>query len=126
MLVAASPVEIEAKAEEAGMEPQAHEVAVRLFHTLTDRIAKAAIAQGEPRWSRAHETWPNRRFYFGTEGHEMAALMEGLAVRPGIMDVAGGRDRAGLPDGLFGCEEEDGFVAVLVAHRDLQGTRSAT
>jgi hypothetical protein len=121
MLVAASPVEIEAKAEEAGFEVETHDVALRMFHALTDRIAKAAMAR-----EMRCETWPNRRFYFGTDGHEMAALVEGLEARPDIIDVARGRDRTGAPEGLYVQEVERGFVGVLVAHRDLHGLRSAT
>ncbi len=62
------------------------------------------------------------------DGLEMAVLMDGLAGRPGIRDVARGRGRGHdeLPDGLFGCDVADGFVAVLVAHRNLEGLRSAT
>jgi hypothetical protein len=119
MMVAASPVEIEAKAEEAGFAPEAHEAALHLFHVLTDRIAKAAIAR-----ETAHETWPNRRFYFGTPGAEMGALLEGLEARADIVDVARGQDRREEPDGLFGREAGGGFVGVLVAHRNHEGFRA--
>ena len=63
MLVASSPVEIEAKAEEAELPREAHDVARRMFHDLTDRLGQAAIALEVP-----HEDWPNHRFYFGTPG----------------------------------------------------------
>lgn len=120
MLVAASPVEIEAKAEEAGFAPEAHEAAMAMFHVLTDRMAKAAIAR-----EMAHETWPNRRFYFGTTGAEMGALLDGLEARADIVDVARGRDRRDDPDGLFVREAGGGFVGVLVAHRNHEGLRAA-
>jgi len=120
MLVAASPVEIEAKAEEAGMPETAHRVARRMFHDLTDRIARAAIAR-----ERQHEDWPNHRFYFGTVGQEMAALVDGLHARADIIDIAAGGARNGeTPDGLYARDEEENFIGVLVAHRNHEGMRS--
>jgi len=121
ILVAASPVEIEAKAEEAGLSAPAHHVARRMFHDLTDRIAKATIAR-----ERQHEDWPNHRFYFGTGGDEMASLVQGLCGRADIVDVGEGPAGDAPPAGLFARAEQDGFVGVLVAHRNLEGMRSAT
>ncbi len=125
ILVAASPVEIEAKAEEAGLGEPAHTVARRMFHDLTDRIAKATIAR-----ERQHEDWPNHRFYFGTAGDEMASLVEGLRGREDLVDVGDGPAEASPAGeveaaGLFARDEEGTFVGVLVAHRNLEGMRSA-
>jgi hypothetical protein len=120
MLVAASPVEIEAKAEEAGLPEPAHRMARRMFHELTDCIAQATIAR-----ERQHEDWPNHRFYFGTVGQEMAALVEGLEGRADIVDITAGGVRASeTPDGLYARDEEDNFIGVLVAHRNHEGMRS--
>lgn len=119
MLVAASPVEIDALAEEAGLPEEARAAARRMFHDLTDRIAKATIAR-----ERQHEDWPNHRFYFGTPGAEMGALEDGLRGRQDIVDVADG-ERGGTPDGLYARAAEGAFLGVLVAHRNLEGLRSA-
>ena len=119
MMVAASPVEIEVEAEQAGLPETAHAVARRMFHDLTDRIAKAAIAR-----ERQHEDWPNRRFYFGTNGREMDALVDGLESRPDFADVARGRDREDAPAGLFARDGDGPFIGVLVAHQDLAGLPS--
>lgn len=118
ILVAASPVEIEAQAAEAGLPEAAHRVARRMFHDLTDRVAKATIAR-----ERLHEDWPNHRFYFGTTGQEMEALLEGLRGRRDIVDVAEGQE-GGVPAGLYARDSEAGFVGVLVAHQNLEGLRS--
>ena len=118
MLVAASPVEIDARAEEHGLAPEAHEAARRMFHDLTDRIAQATIAR-----ERQHEDWPNHRFYFGTHGAEMGALEEGLRARADIVDVADG-EVGGRPEGLYARAAEGAFLDVLVAHRNLEGLRS--
>lgn len=118
MLVAASPVEIDARAEEDGLPDEAHRVARRMFHALTDRIAQATIAR-----ARRHEDWPNHRFYFGTHGSEMAALLEGLRSRADIVDIGEG-DHGATPDGLYARDSEGAFLGVLVAHRNHEGLRS--
>lgn len=118
LLVAASPVEIEARAEEAGLPDEARLAARRMFHELTDRIARATIAR-----ARQHEDWPNHRFYFGTPGAEMGALEEGLRTRADLADVAEG-EGGGMPEGLYARAREGAFLGVLVAHRNLAGLRS--
>jgi hypothetical protein len=117
MLVASSPVEIEAKAEEAGFSRDAHDIARRMFHDLTDRLGQATIAL-----SVLHEDWPNHRFYFGTQGAEMSALIVGLRSRPDILDLT-----HGLPDkpeavaGLYIQEVQGSFIGVLVGHENHEG-----
>lgn len=119
LLVAASPVEIDAEAEAAGLPQGAHLTARRMFHDLTDRMAQATIAR-----ERQHEDWPNHRFYFGTQGAEMAALVKGLRGRADIVDIADGAGGA-VPDGMYAQAVEGDFLGVLVAHRNLEGLRSA-
>ncbi len=119
MRVAASPVEIDAQAEAAGLPQGTHLAARRMFHELTDQIAQATIAR-----ERQHEDWPNHRFYFGTQGAEMEALVAGLRGRADIVDVADGAG-TGVPEGLYAQALEGEFLGVLVAHRNLEGMRSA-
>jgi hypothetical protein len=117
MLVASSPVEIEAKAEEAGLSPEAHDAAQRMFHHLTDRIAQATVAL-----SVLHEDWPNHRFYFGTSGDEMAALLDGLRSRPDIVDVTDSLPaRPGAVSGLYAQQTDGPFLGVLVGHENHEG-----
>jgi hypothetical protein len=120
MLVASSPVEIEAKADEAELPRDAHDVARRMFHDLTDRLGKAAIALDVP-----HEDWPSHRFYFGTESAEMTALLDGLRARPDILDVTDGFPgrQAAIP-GIYIHEKQDAFIGILVGHENHEGLRS--
>ena len=120
LLIASSPVEIEAKAEEAGLARAAHDLALSLFHDLTGRLGAAARAlPGEA----AH--WPSHRFYFAEVGEpELAALVEGLAARPDFMEVGGAAYGDGQPAGLFVREERGGHVGVLVGHESHEGVRS--
>ena len=114
MLVASSPVEIEAKAEEAGFSREAHDTAQRMFHRLTDRLGQATVAL-----SVLHEDWPNHRFYFGTQGAEMSALLEGLQSRPDIVDVTLGiPNKLATVSGLYAQQTQDPFVGVLVGHEN--------
>lgn len=122
LLVASSPVEIEAKAEEAGFPRDAHDTARLMFHDLTDRIGQATVALGV-----LHEDWPNHRFYFGTPGADMSALLDGLRRRADILDVSAAVPEApsGPVAGLFIREELGEFVGVLVAHENHEGLHSA-
>jgi hypothetical protein len=120
MLVASSPVEIEAKAEAAELPREAHDVARRMFHDLTDRLGQAAIALAVP-----HEDWPNHRFYFGTPGGEMSALLDGLQARPDLLDVTDGVPaRQASLSGIYIQERQDSFIGVLAGHQNHEGLRS--
>jgi hypothetical protein len=117
MLLASSPVEIEAKAEAAGFSQEAHDTAQRMFHDLTDRLGRATVAL-----SVLHEDWPNHRFYFGTQGAEMAALIDGLRSRPEILDLTSGvPDKPEAVSGLYLQEAEGPFIGVLVGHENHEG-----
>lgn len=121
MLVASSPVEIEMKAE--GFSPEAHDAARRMFHELTDRLGRAIAAL-----EVLHEDWPNHRFYFGTVGAEMSALLDGLRCRSDILDLTSGLP-ARLPgpvSGLYMQETQDAFIGVLVGHENHEGLHSTT
>lgn len=117
MLIASSPVEIEAKAEAAGMPQDAHDAALRMFHALTDQIGQATAALGTP-----FDDWPNHRFYFSDKSDEMAALLQGLGARPDIIDVAqGASNPSGPPSGLYVKDSQAPYVGVLVAHENHEG-----
>ncbi len=62
VLTAGSPVEIEAKAAEAGLPEADRDVALALFHDLTSRLELQLLETpadgGEP--------WPRHRFWFGS------------------------------------------------------------
>ncbi len=117
ILVASSPVEIDAKADELELPPEASEVARHMFHELTDRLGKAVIAL-----EMQHKEWPEHRFYFGTEGREMAALLSGLATQPNVLDVTHGVGTKQLNmAGLYILERQGSFVGVLVGHQTHEG-----
>ncbi len=120
LLIASSPVEIEARAEEAGLSRAAHDLALALFHDLTGRLGKAARAlPGEA----AH--WPSHRFYFAPAAEpELAALLRGLEERPDFAEVGGAAYDGRQPAGLFVRESRDGYAGVLVGHESHEGVRS--
>ena len=121
LLIASSPVEIEAKALEAGLPRPAHDVALALFHELTDRLGQAArLLPG------ADTRWPSHRFYCGDDGDRaLAALLEGLLARPDLAEVADGIPAvAAEPAGMFARQSRDGFTAILVAHESHEGLPS--
>lgn len=120
LLVASSPVEIEARAEEAGLGRPAHDVALALFHDLTARLGAAARALPS---GAAH--WPSHRFYFAEAAEpELAALLKGLAERPDFAEVGGAAYDGRTPAGLFVQEVRSGHAGVLVGHEDHDGLRS--
>ena len=117
MLVASSPVEIEAKTEEAGFSQEVHDIAERMFHDLTNRLGQATITL-----SVLHENWPNHRFYFGTQGAEMLALIDGLRSRPDILDVGHGVPAKPEADaGLYIQDTQGPFIGILVGHESHEG-----
>ncbi len=120
LLIASSPVEIEAKAEAAGLARPAHDLALALFHGLTDRLGHAARSlPGQA----AH--WPSHRFYFARDAEpEMAALLKGLEDRPDFAEVGGAPYDGQQPAGLFVRDARDGYCGVLVGHESHDGLRS--
>lgn len=120
LLVASSPVEIEAKALEIGLKQPARDLALALFHDLTNRLGQAARSMPE-----ADPDWPKQRFYFA-ESHdpEIAALLEGLQGRPDFIEIAGATSSDAGPAGLFVQEARSGFTAILVKHESHEGLPS--
>jgi hypothetical protein len=120
ILVASSPVEIEAKAEAAGLPRAVHDLALALFHGLTDRLGRAARSLPG---RAAH--WPSHRFYFADAAEpEMTVLLQGLEHRPDFAEVGGATYDGRQPAGLFVRDARDGYVGVLVGHENHEGLRS--
>lgn len=112
LITAASPIEIQAKADEAGLPPPARDAALRLFHDLTSRIGLAAVKLER----EDGEEWPRHRFYFGPGGGSLAALAETLRAQPGAAEVAADpRPGDAAPDTIYVTGSDDGFEAVLIA-----------
>ncbi len=117
LLIASSPVEIEARSEEAGLTPQAHDVALALFHELTDRLGQAARLM-HPR----EADFPTSRFYFaGQANAEMASLIEGLRRRPDFNEIEHGLPSSPAGAGLFASLSRDGLTGLLVKHETHEG-----
>lgn len=112
LMTAASPIEIQAKADEAGLPPSAREAALRLFHDLTSRIGLAALELARD----DGEEWPRHRFYFGPEGGVLGALADVLRAQPEAAEVRPAplaTDDA--PDTIYVTGSDAGFEAVLIA-----------
>jgi hypothetical protein len=114
LLTASSPVEIEAEADELGLDRPTREAATGLFHDLTSRLELASLdmtADGATRW-------PAHRFYFGRDG-DLAKILATLQERSDALRVTAS-PRAGaaaspLPALLFVDGASGAFAAVLVA-----------
>ncbi len=121
LLIASSPVEIEAKSEAAGLPPPVHDLALALFHELTDRLGQAARQRPE-----ADGSWPTLRFYFGSSGGKaMAALLDGLRQRADFVEVAeGAAAPPAEPAGLFVRRSRERFTGVLIRHESHDGLPS--
>ena len=83
MLIASSPVEIEASADEAGLDPGARVAALHLFHDLTSRLELSSPALA----AEGGEDWPRHRFYFGVAAGSIAGLLEALRTGPQTAEV---------------------------------------
>jgi hypothetical protein len=121
LMTAASPVEIEAKADEAGLPPNVRDAALSLFHDLTSRLELAALALDQA----GGEEWPRHRFYFGPKQGAIRRLLEALREQPDTAEVttAPSPDDAAA-DTLFVIGSDGAFTAVLVACADAGLLRS--
>ncbi len=121
LLIASSPVEIEAMAQEAGLDQAARDAALALFHELTDRLGHAArTLRGEG------AAWPKHRFYFGPDSDpELGLLRDGLRARADFAEIAAAQLPSG-PSGLFVQDSRAGFTAILVGHETHDGLPSPT
>ena len=110
LLVAASPVEIQAEADEAALSPEARGAALHLFHALTARLG---LADGG-----SAEDWPAHRFFFGPADGPVGAVLDALRARSDAAEVSALPPRGGAPDTLFTAASEGEHAAVLVACTD--------
>ena len=123
LLIASSPVEIEAKSEAAGLPRPVHDLALALFHELTDRLGQASRQLPE-----ADTSWPTLRFYFAGSGSAaMTALLDGLRQRADFVEVAeAAASPPAAPAGLFVQRSREQFTGVLVRHESHDGLPSPT
>ena len=111
-LIASSPVEVAAKADEAGLPQEARDAAARLFHELTSRIGLAAAAPDR----HDGEEWPRHRFLFGAADGAVGRLAEHLRGQDGVAEVTSAASAGEAPpDTLFLHGADGGFEAVLLA-----------
>ncbi len=118
VLIASSPVEVAAKADEAGLPQEARDAAARLFHELTSRIGLAAAAPDR----HDGEEWPRHRFLFGPAGGDVGRLAKHLRGQDGVVEVTSAASAGEAPpDTLFVHGTDVNFEAVLIAcdNRDL-------
>lgn len=120
LLTASSPVEIQAKAEEAGLSLEGREAAGRLFHDLTSRLELSAIDAD----AHGGEDWPRHLFWLARAG-DVSALLDALRAQPGVAEAsqAEGADAQGI---LFVSGTDGEYAGALVAGRDGRVLRAAT
>ena len=115
LMIAASPVEIEAKADELGLAQAARDAATRLFHELTSQLELSSFRLR----ADGGQEWPHHLFLFGATGGAVTRLRDSLAGRDGVADVtAVKRHQPAKPHTLFICGAEGTFSGVLIASRD--------
>lgn len=120
LLTASSPVEIEAKAEQAGLSPDGRAAALRLFHDLTSRLELSAIAAD----AHGGEEWPRHRFWLARAG-DVPVLLDALRAQPGVAEAAQAKD-ADAQGILFVSGTDGSYAGALVAGTDGRTVRAAT
>ncbi len=115
LMIAASPVEIEAKADEAGLARDARVAALSLFHDLTSRLELAVLDLDQA----GDAEWPRHRFYFGPERGEIRRVLNEIREQPDAAEVTTARPPADVAsDALFITGSDGAFTAVLIACSD--------
>ena len=116
ILHAASPVEIEAKAEGLALPGAARRAALSLFHDLTSREELIALGLPVVRDGRqGGAAWPVHCLLFGTAA-ELQPVLDALRARPDTGELPGDRAlQGGAPRVLFLVGSQDGFSGVLLA-----------
>ncbi len=111
IMVAGSPVEIEAKADAAGLDQDVREAALAEFHALTSRL-ELNLLQGN---AEGGEPWPRHRFYFGP-AQQIAAMvdrlhgMDGVAEAPATAPIVFVSSTAGAFGALLVAGSDPGWV----------------
>ncbi len=105
VLTAGSPVEIEAKAEAAGLPESDRDTALALFHELTSRLELELLDHSS---SNGGEPWPRHRFWFGG-----AAAVAGMVAR--LRSLDGVAEAPATAAVVFVTAEEGAFGALLAA-----------
>ncbi len=115
LLIASSPVEIEAELDGASGSGGFHDQALKSFHQLTSDLELASL---DLRTAHGAE-WPLHRFYFGPDAGPVAGVVRALGTSPDAWSVpAGPHSNAALPPALFVHAGAGGFTGVLVAFAD--------
>jgi len=119
ILSAASPVEIEACADDLALPAPERAAALALFRDLTSREELEAMTLPAAKGRRHDGTsWPVHRFLFGTAA-ELAPVLDALRQRPDVAEVGAGIALEGLaPRTLLVTGNQDGFAALLLACTD--------
>ena len=116
ILYAASPVEIEAKADTMSLPGAARAAALALFHDLTSREELTALALPAVRDGRqGGAAWPAHLLLLGTPA-ELAPVLGALRLRPDAAELVGdSTPEEAAPGILFVMGEQAGFTGVLLA-----------
>ena len=122
LLIASSPVEIEAKVEEAGLGKEAEAQALSVFHELASDLELLSLDLRK----ECQAEWPKHRFYFGPASGGIAQALAVLQGRPDAWRVEPSCRPAGRPAVLFLHREAGGFAGLLVACPDADVLRAAS
>ena len=123
LMMAASPVEIEAKADELGLGSDARDAAARLFHELTSQLELSSFRLR----ADGGQEWPSHLFLFGPTDGRITEIRDRLAARDGVADVtAVKRRQRESPETLFICGAEGTFSGLLIACRDADSVGEMT
>jgi hypothetical protein len=114
LIVASSPVEIEAKVDETGFDKEVEAHALALFHELTSDLELLSLGLRK----EYQAEWPKHRFYFARAPSSIAQALAALLRRPDAWRVEPAAHPEGRPAVLFLHREAGEFAAILVACRD--------
>ena len=82
LVIAGSPVELEAEADEGQLTPDGRVAALALFHSLTSRLELGLLTTQ----AEGGEPWPRHRFWFGS-AEEVQPLVSRLRALPGAAEA---------------------------------------
>ena len=116
ILSAASPVEIETKADAANLSAAARDDALALFHDLTSREELTALTlPAMPGVPHDGARWPAHRLLAGTPA-DLAPVLAALRQRPDAAELSGpAMPEGNAPGTLFLSAERGGAAGVLIA-----------